>query len=530
MARGSRRRRTPPSPRELYQRPSKSRALQRGLTRERGSSFDLDRYNRRHESAEASDGETSNDGNNDGLNAGDGSYAGGRSSDVGGSDGGSTGEHRLHDDGDHASVESLSRLQPIDVDAVARPLDGNVIRAEVAQFDDDEIQFDGVDAPLQEVLMVDMMNDEERLLNRHNAVNNAVVGDFVEVEDEGGNDNDDGQILGQYSDDGSGSEYNPSDDEDKEDENSAVSRHVAESQETPTVVASQLTEHADHDNDDANYTLTVQSPDEDTHSGDAKTSDDPPSPFPAEPYSVAPKSATPYTIEWTEADEINQVIDTTDVPAKGDCGYIACIEGLIDLRNKFPDQFNSDAFLQLDSSWEGVKRFRKMLLNFVNTEYPSLMNTKKNPVQNWAGQPYPAQYILNKNPESMAVIDKFKKRLWIESFSNPGVGLHTMKNLSQWFHVEKTAPIISMIFEVSIYCFSTSYLEIKETEQTHHPVTTSVFLRRPDELGVMTNRYANKVLWPHDEKCLFLKFITGGSHYMKGTIKTGPRTIFVGWG
>lgn len=200
MVRGRRRPRTPPSSREYYGRPAKTHALQRGLTRERGSSFNLDRY--QHESSDPGNSEASNADNNGGLNVGGSNTGGGSNDGDSGSNAGSSnadgsnavdesnerGQHGLVGVGDNASVNSLSRIQPINMDESVRSFNGNVIHAEVAQFDDDEVQFDGVDTPLQEVLIVDMMNDEDRLLNRHNVGNIDAVSDFVEVEYDGGND------------------------------------------------------------------------------------------------------------------------------------------------------------------------------------------------------------------------------------------------------------------------------------------------------------------------------------------------------
>ena len=102
MVRGRRRSRTPPSSREYYDRPAKTRALQRGLTRERGSSFDLGRY--QHESSDPGNSEASNADNNGGSNVGGSNTGGGSNDGDSGSNAGSS-----NADGSNAVDESNER-------------------------------------------------------------------------------------------------------------------------------------------------------------------------------------------------------------------------------------------------------------------------------------------------------------------------------------------------------------------------------------------------------------------------------------
>lgn len=76
------------------------------------------------------------------------------------------------------------------------------------------------------------------------------------------------------------------------------------------------------------------------------------------PYKTAmPDSRSPYSIDWVIAGTIDDVIVKTDVLPKGDCGFIGTMKGLIVLRQKFPNEYCSDAFVQLEYSWEGLKRY-----------------------------------------------------------------------------------------------------------------------------------------------------------------------------
>lgn len=123
--------------------------------------------------------------------------------------------------------------------------------------------------------------------------------------------------------------------------------------------------------------------------------------------------------------------------------------------------------------------------------------------------------------------NSFRKRLWTSYFDGANVGLHTMKPLRHWFHVELICPIISRLFEVSIYVYASSYTAMDEDREVSHTKFTTVYLYRPDKAGVMTMVRPVDVLRPHSDRCLLLYHSPGGAHFMQAELKPGPLSKLV---
>ena len=67
----------------------------------------------------------------------------------------------------------------------------------------------------------------------------------------------------------------------------------------------------------------------------------------------APAQTPPFVIDWVEASSIAEVSEPEEVPAFGDCGYDSSNHALIQLRERYPQSFNSESFTLLRKSWSG---------------------------------------------------------------------------------------------------------------------------------------------------------------------------------
>jgi hypothetical protein len=152
------------------------------------------------------------------------------------------------------------------------------------------------------------------------------------------------------------------------------------------------------------------------------------------------------------------------VPAFGDCGYDSTNRSLIELRDRFPESFRSEEFLQLRNTWSGLKQFRQKLLAFLKQEYLVIMSNESSPVQDWTGHPYVPMYNPPNKPGSTKLIDRLCRRIWSNSFEKWGAT--KMKPLRHWFILENHAPLICLLFRVSVYAYSAAHYEVNEKKES----------------------------------------------------------------
>lgn len=559
-----------PPPRQHYERSTKSRALGNGgLTRTRGSSYGINRYNRAHSSSDDAGSQGSNgadsqardtDGNNEAnadANAGvaalhgdDGD--GGRS---GGSldrptDGGQAGLRDVNDDASvdpsiHNSVvglniqdddegvdevphgdDELQQIVQIDLicnveqvfdarnNAPNREVRGNVVGDDAGDLEDDDVLYEGVDRDLRPIVRHDLIDNVVEFFNQRNDEADAANGDFVEIDQEGQHLVENAIPLAQESVDDTSSN---NDDDDQSANTPHVNNATGPTQETPTVTEGVTQASLQFDDNVGNNHETPTKSDINPNGDDATTPrSGSNSSFDSPVYSKTPSSSSPYSIEWVYAKTISEVLSKTDVLGKGDCGFIGALLGLIELREKYPTEFCSDPFIGLEYSWEGLKRFRKLLLSFFNHEYESLISKEHSPIQDWLGIPMVVYFGSERR------CNAFRKRLWIDYFDQEDVDLYTMKPLPQWFHVEMICPLISKLFQVSVYVYATKSTEMDGDRKIIKPRFTSVFLYRPDHRGVMTTVSFGEVLKPHSDRCLLLYHSPGGAHFQQASLKPGP--------
>lgn len=565
-----------------------------GLTRTRGSSFGINRYNRAHSSSDdagsqSSDSDASQgmdtDGNTD-ANVNDAvlfahGAAGDRGRSSGSGDGSTDGSQAGHRDGNddassdpsnHASgvghnvqpddegdahddvegdaqvqegdaqvpdvEDELEQIVQIDLihnveqvfnarnNAPNHQVRGNVVGDDTELLEDAEVQYDGVDRDLRPIVRHDLIEDRAEFFNQRNDAVDDANAEFVEIEHEGQDIDDNAVLMGQQSGDDSSSDgYSSDPDFSPNNDGHSASTPVVniamstpvdhsateETQETPTVTAEETQTSllfGERGTVGSNIETPTQMEVEDGSADDivSKAPSDDSSHL--SPYKTAMQdSCTPYSIEWSIAETIDDVIVKTDVLPKGDCGFIGTLKGLIVLRQKFPNVYCSDAFVQLEYSWDGVKRFRKLLLSYFNQEYSSFCDHENSLIQDWTGHTMRGYY------GSVAVCNSFRKRLWTKFFDQADVGLHTMKPIRHWFHVELICPIISRLFEVSIYVYANSYTDMDGDREVSHPRFTTVYLYRPDICGVMTTVRYIDVLRPHSDRCLLLYHSPGDAFY-----------------
>ena len=183
-----------PPPRQQYERSTKSRALRKGLSRTRGSSYGINRYNRAHSSSDDASSQGSHgadsqardtDGNNEAnadanaLHGDDGDGGSSRGSSVRSTDGGQAG---LRDDNDDASVDPS--------------IHNSVVGLNIQDDDEGVDDVPNGDDELQQIVQIDLINNVEQVFNaRNNAPNREVRGNVV-GDDAGDLEDDDVQYEG----------------------------------------------------------------------------------------------------------------------------------------------------------------------------------------------------------------------------------------------------------------------------------------------------------------------------------------------
>lgn len=128
----------------------------------------------------------------------------------------------------------------------------------------------------------------------------------------------------------------------------------------------------------------------------------------------------PYSIEWSVADAITDVIDLMDVPGFGDCGFDSSNRGLIKLRELHPDVFGNAEFAGLNNSWDGIKHLRRLLLSFAHSEVGSLVSKETSPVQDWSGRVFNFAFRLSntrRGTNTLTLMNKLFSCLWHENFN-----------------------------------------------------------------------------------------------------------------
>ena len=401
MAPTKRRKRvSPPARRQPIERASKSAARQRGLTRERGESYSpfAQRPSRNrfehYPPPPDDDAATLNPPDDDSSDSvGSTGVSNQENPSAEELDGSSNPASQMHDDHareedipapDNADAVDAAEVAPggdvvpddaqdetedgdvvfdgVDGELVAvanvaqRPLEGVVVRdAQPDGPDDEEVVFDGVDADLRQREINNLENDVLEVFNRLDNVGAAdppLPGAFVEQDD--GQDDISfamAQSQASYSDES----YKPDLDDASE------SKDIPE---TPTVTGADDSQELLTDNADDNPTTDDaedNSVKDDSKVVDATDKNHPlttNASFDSDDSSCqridgGPTQTPPFVIDWVEANSISEVSEPEEVPAFGDCGYDSSNRALIQLRERYPQSFNSESFTLLRKSWSG---------------------------------------------------------------------------------------------------------------------------------------------------------------------------------